>query len=105
MPPPPASEPPRRRHISSIGEAIEDLLRTYQLEGRFHEAELLNAWDRLMGAPIARRTTRLFIKNRVLYVEVDSAPLKSELTMTKTKILELLQRDLPVRVVDEVVFL
>jgi predicted nucleic acid-binding Zn ribbon protein len=105
MPQPPASEPPRRRHTSSIGEAIADLLRAYRLEDRFHEAELLNAWDRLMGAPIARRTTRIFVKNRVLYVEVDSAPLKSELSMTKGKILDLLQRDLPVRVVDEVVFL
>jgi hypothetical protein len=54
---------------------------------------------------ISNRTSKIFIKNKKLYVQINSAPLKNELSMSKSKILEMLNRDVSADVVEEVIFL
>jgi len=96
---------PRKSEITPIGEAIDSLLQAYKINGRFDEAALISAWEEVMGKPIANRTERLFIKKDVLFVEISSAPLKHELSMSKQKIIANFAAHLGKRVVNEIVFI
>lgn len=89
----------------TIGEALQDLLQTYQIKARFDEASLVASWERLMGAPIAKRTKRVFVRNKVLFVELTSAPLKHELNNSKSKVLEIISREYGNGLLEEVVFM
>lgn len=95
----------RKPGTSTLKEAIGDLLNTYQLRGKFNETYLVTHWEKLMGNCIASRTTRIFINNKKLYLQIDSAPLKNELVMAKSKMIELLNREIGEIVVDEVIFM
>ena len=95
----------RKAEVLSLQEGIEDLLNVFKLKGKFNETHIIASWERIMGAPIAKRTMSLYIRNAKMYVKLNSAPLKHELNMSKTKILELLHRDLGEKVIDEIYFM
>lgn len=95
----------RKKDVTSVGDAIKDLLNTYRLQGKYSQVEVISAWEPLMGKPIASRTSKLFFKNDVLFVELTSAALKHELNMSKSKVLAKLQDQFGKTVVKEIVFL
>lgn len=95
----------RRSGASTVGEAMRDLLDTYKLTARYEQTQLIQSWERLMGSPIARRTDKLFIKDQKLYVKLNSAPLKQELNLSKSKILALFLQEFGEVIVTDVVFL
>lgn len=95
----------RKADTSTLKECIDDLLEYYRLKGKFNETHVIASWERIMGKPIANRTLRLFIKNKVMYVTLNSAPLKQELSLSKSKVLALLHADLGEEVLTDIVFL
>ncbi|MDF9799856.1 putative nucleic acid-binding Zn ribbon protein [Catalinimonas alkaloidigena] len=95
----------RKAETSTVGEAMRELLDTYKLKAKYEQTQLINSWERLMGAPIARRTDKVFIKDRKLYVKLSSAALKQELNMSKSKILSIFLREFGEVIVEDVVFL
>ncbi|NVK83842.1 MAG: DUF721 domain-containing protein, partial [Cytophagia bacterium] len=56
-----------------------------------------------MGTPIAKRTSKVYIKDKKLFVHIESAPLKHELNMSRDKILVLIAKELGSSIVNEVV--
>lgn len=99
------SQSGRKAEMSTVGEAMRELLDTYKLKAKFEQTQLINSWERLMGAPIARRTDKIFISDRKLYVKISSAALKQELNLSKSKIMSLFMREFNELIVDDVVFL
>lgn len=96
---------PRKADTSTFGEALHELLNAYQLNAKYEQTKLINSWGRLMGEPIAKRTDKLFINNQKLYVKLNSAALKQELNMSKSKILSLFIREFGEVLIEDVVFL
>ena len=95
----------RRADVATVGEAMRELLDAYQLTARYEQTQLIQSWERLMGHAVARRTDKLFIKDRKLYVKLNSAPLKQELNLSRSKILALFLREFGEVIVEDVVFL
>jgi len=88
-----------------IGQAIQQLLNRYHIKSKFDEANLINSWESLVGKPVAKRTKRLYIRNKVLFVELESPALKNDLSIHKSKIIDLLQKEFGPEVVKELVFM
>ena len=65
----------------------------------------IGIWQELMGPTIASRTDRMFIKKKTLYVNINSAPLKQELNMSKTKVLKLINEKMGIEVIEDAKFL
>ncbi len=95
----------RRADISPQKEAIDDMLKAYKLSGKVNETKVIESWETIMGKPIAARTTDLKFKYKKLYVTLNSAPLRQELAMSKSKMIELLNREFSEKVVEDIVFL
>lgn len=89
----------------TLKEAFNEMFETYNLKNKFNETHIIASWEKLMGKPIARRTTRIFIKNKKMFVEISSAPLKHELSMSKTRVLEILNKEIGEEVLVEIVFI
>ncbi len=95
----------RQSEVSSLGEAIDAYLSAYRLKDRYQEAGIIVSWAELMGAPIAHYTKQIFIKEKTLFVEISSAPLKNELLMSKNQIIKILNQNAEGSLVEEVIFL
>lgn len=87
----------------SLKEAIDQLLKAYKLDDKMAEKRLISSWDNVMGAMISKHTKDLFIRNKQLFVTLDSSALRNELSMAKTKIVKLLNDEVGQEVINEVI--
>ena len=85
--------------------AIDAFLKDARMEQKFGHEHIKLAWAEIMGAPIAKRTTKLFVKNNKLYIELNSAPLKQELMMSREKVLERVHEFAGGKSIQQVIFL
>lgn len=69
-----------------IGKIINQLIDDYKLRDKLLEVNLPHAWEKLMGAAIAKRTLGLTLKNGILTIRISSAPLKNDLIFEKESI-------------------
>lgn len=95
----------RKKEATPLGEAFQDLLKSYRLEATYQEKVLLGSWPTLMGKTIADRTGNLYIKDKKLFVKISSGPVKKELQLNKSKVIALIESEVGKGIVDDVVFL
>lgn len=88
-----------------IGDAIQHLLSSFHIKSKFDEANLIASWERLAGKPIAKRTKKLYIRGKVLFVELESPSMKNDLNLHKRQIIEILQKEFGVDVISEIVLM
>lgn len=95
----------RKSNLSTVGESINELLQVYRIQNKFDATRITSSWENLMGTPIAKRTKRVFIKDRKLFVELSSAPLKHELNLSKRMILDIFDKEFGRKVLDDIIFI
>jgi len=88
----------------TIKQAIGEMLKAYRLDGKLAEVRLVQSWEKVMGVMIARHTAEVSVRNKKLYVRLDSAALRQELSYGREKILNLLNEEAGTRVIEDIVF-
>ncbi len=86
-----------------MGQAIRELLNSYRLTTKFDEASLINSWERMAGKPIARRTRKLYIRDRVLFVELESPSMKQDFLLHKAQVLEMFKKEFGAGVISDII--
>ena len=87
----------------TIKQAIDELLRTYRIDGKMAELKLIGSWEKIMGVMIAKHTTDIFIRNKHLFVKLDSAALRQELSFSKERIVKMLNDAAGGQIIEQVV--
>lgn len=95
----------RKTNDKPIKEAIEQMLQVYKLKRKFDETSLVAAWPEMMGPAVANRTRQLYIRDKKLFIRVESSVLKNELVMIRSQILEKMNERAGSRVLEEIVFM
>lgn len=89
----------------TLKEAILQLLKTYNLQNGINETKLINSWENIAGKMITNHTEDLYIKNKKLFIKLDSPALKHELSFAKTKLIKSLNEAVKQQVIEDIVFL
>jgi len=74
------------------------------LDKPLNEKRLIDAWPIVLGANIVQYTSELSIKNRVLYVGLNSSVLRHDLFLSRDEIKESLNKHVGVDVIIDIVF-
>jgi predicted nucleic acid-binding Zn ribbon protein len=93
----------KKNDIHSLGDAIRQMLNSYQLSTKFDEANLINSWERIAGKPIASRTKKLYIRNKVLFVEFQSPSMKHDFHLHKNEVLEMLKKEFGAGIITDII--
>ncbi len=86
-----------------LKQAIEEMLREYRLEDKFTEVKIQAAWQKIVGNIVFKHTKAIYLRNGILYLVLTSAALNQEISYSKTKIIEKINRKLGKAVVREIV--
>jgi|SRR5690606_6451563 len=70
-----------------INDAIEKWIETYRLRSKYDASSIVNAWPDIIGKAIANRTQQIYIRDKKLFVKVESAVIKNELAMMRRQII------------------
>ena len=93
-----------RSNIQTLRQVIEKFLRETPLQGKLNERRLIESWEEIMGKPVARVTNKMYIRDRILYVHLNSSVMRNELYMLKDEILEKLNQKAGEDVIKDIVF-
>lgn len=94
----------RRSKTISIAEAIKDYTREMNLDGKLNEAGLINSWEEIVGKAISSRTSKMYIKDHILHVHLNSSVVRNELVMLRQAILEKLNSKAGTEVIKDIIF-
>lgn len=95
----------RKPGVQPLKEAIDLMIEKYRLRTKYDQSYVVAHWTKIMGTTIGSRTKNIYIKNRTLFLQIESAPLRSELLRAKSKIIELINREMNSDLIDEVMFI
>lgn len=88
----------------TLKQAIEALINQYKIEERISETIVLSDWEKIVGKMISRHTKNIYIKKKVLFVELDNAALRNELSYAKTRLITAVNKSLKTEAITEIVF-
>ncbi len=76
----------RRSKTISLAEALKDYINEMNFGEKLNEAGILNSWEEVVGKAISLRTTRIYIRDHVLYVHLNSSVVRNELIMLRQEL-------------------
>jgi predicted nucleic acid-binding Zn ribbon protein len=93
----------RRSKTIPLSEAIKDYISEMNLGGKLSEVGIINSWEEIVGKAISSRTTRIYIKDHILYVHLNSSVVRNELLMLRDVLKEKLNEKAGSEVLKEIV--
>jgi predicted nucleic acid-binding Zn ribbon protein len=91
----------RASNEQNMGDALSMWLDRYRLRKGTENTEVLQAWDQILGPSVTRQTTKKKVQNRVLVVQLDSAVVRKELLMVKSKIISSINEHVGRQAIDD----
>ena len=76
----------RRSNTQSLSEILREYIKDNRIERKLKEVDVVESWEDLLGKTVARYTRNIYIRNKVLYVEISSSVVKNELFMMREEI-------------------
>ncbi|HUX54739.1 MAG TPA: DUF721 domain-containing protein [Williamwhitmania sp.] len=93
----------RNSNSKTIGAILKDLIKEQNLQPGLDKARIILAWPEVVGLNVARETLKVSVHNRVLFVSLRSAIVRSELLMLRKDIVAAINRKVGYSVIDDVV--
>ena len=94
----------RKSNTQPLGDVIHDYLKSLDIDNKLQEIRLIDNWPKVVGLSVAKKTDRLFIKNRVLFVYLNSSIVRSELLRIREGLIKALNDQAGMKLIDEIVF-
>ena len=93
----------RRSKTISLAEALQDYIKELNLETRLKETRAVESWESIVGKAIASRTSKVYIKEGILYVYLNSSIVRNELSMIREAIRERVNKEARSEIIREIV--
>jgi predicted nucleic acid-binding Zn ribbon protein len=93
----------RRSKTISLAEAMQDYIREMNLGEKLKEVSVINSWEEMVGKAISSRTSKVYIKEGILYVHLKSSIVRNELMMVREALREKLNGNAGGEVIKEIV--
>ncbi len=93
----------KKHNDQNIRDALKEMINDLRIKPKLHQIKLPDIWAQLMGPGIAGYTRSIRLRNKKLYLQIDSAPLRQELSYGKEKIRDLLNEQLGEEAIKEVI--
>lgn len=82
--------------------AIDQLLRAYGYQPQLDELEVIKVFEEQVGQMFRNHTKNIAFKDRVLYIQLDSAALKQELSYVKEGLIQRINQQIGKTLVEKI---
>jgi hypothetical protein len=93
----------RRSKTISLAEAVKDYITEMNIGGKLSEAGVINSWEEIVGKAISSRTSKIYIKDHILFVHLNSSVVRNELLMLRQVLKDKLNEKAGAEVVKDIV--
>lgn len=83
------------KHNDQIfGDVLKNMVKEMKISPKLHELKIKKFWQEVMGTTINNYTKEIKLRRRKLFITIESAPLRQELTYGKEKLLKVLNKEI-----------
>lgn len=93
----------RKDNDQTLKEAIQDFLKSENMDGKLTEINIINNWEKIVGKLIAGQTSKMYFHDGKLHLQITSAPLRQELNYQRFKLVELVNKEARRELIKDVV--
>ncbi|MDR1681666.1 MAG: DUF721 domain-containing protein [Prevotellaceae bacterium] len=93
----------KRQQAQPLKDILQQIIRHDGMEPQLQQARILSHWDALTGEAVARATRSKYIRDRKLFVHLNSSIVRQQLFMLRDELVEKLNREEGTPVIDELV--
>ena len=93
----------RKNDNLPLSEALKDFIKENKLQHGIDKVNAREAWVNLMGKGVNNYTTGIELRHGTLYVSLSSSVLREELSLGKSKIMEMLNEELGKNLIKKIV--
>jgi predicted nucleic acid-binding Zn ribbon protein len=93
----------RRSQTISLAEAMQDYIKEMNLGPKLKEISLIDSWETMVGKAISSRTSKVYIKDKILFVHLKSSIVRNELMMIREALREKLNNQAGEEIIKEIV--
>lgn len=83
-----------KKNDRPIKDVLQNYIKQNKIDGGYSNSKLQKIWFEKMGTSINNHTKKIYLAKGKLYVTLDSAPLKHELMMGKSKLIDILNKEM-----------
>lgn len=93
-----------RKNTQSLRDIIKQVVKDQHLESKLYETRVINIFPEVVGRGICSHTKNLFVKDAVLYVQIDSSVVRNELRLMRQSLISRLNENLGKDIIKDIVF-
>jgi len=94
----------RRSNTQSLSDVLKEYIKSTRIERKLKEVDVVESWENLLGKTIAHYTRNIYIRNKILYVEISSSVVKNELFMMREEICRKINENAGEDLVSRIIF-
>ncbi|MBN1597412.1 MAG: DUF721 domain-containing protein [Bacteroidales bacterium] len=94
----------RKSNTQPLKSVLREYIEALGHRRKLKEVNLITSWENLMGKAISNHTKNIYIKNKTLFVKLDSSVLKNELLMNREKIIDHLNSHAGESIIEKIIF-
>lgn len=94
----------RTSNEAPLKEVLDRWLKAYGYDSKMKELDIIKAWPEMMGTAVAHRTNEIYIKNKKLFLKMDSAVMRDELAHGKQVIIQRINEEAGFEMINDVWF-
>lgn len=87
----------------SLKDALKEMLEVYRLKAKLNQTKINAVWIKLMGTSINKYTREIKLRRNKLYITIESASLRQELSYGKEKIIKIINEELGEDYIEDVI--
>lgn len=93
----------KKNNLIKLGDAINQLFKQEKLDVKISQFTIKNGWKDIVGEVIAKSTTEIFFNDKIIFVSLNSAALKHELSFRKEEIVANINKFCGYKLVEQIV--
>lgn len=94
----------RKSNTQPLKSVIREYIEAIGHHRKLKEVSIVSEWKKLMGPVIYKHTKKIYIKNKTLFVYLDSSVIRNELMMHSEKIIQHLNEHTGESTIEKVMF-
>lgn len=92
----------RKYTDQSLKSIIGEMLKSTGMDRKYTELEIVECYYRTVGNVIANKTLSARVNGKTLYLKFDSAPLRHEISLQKSKLINLINESMGQQLLNEI---
>jgi len=93
----------RKKNTQKIEDVIKEYLKALKIDDKLKEVHVIKSRDEVVDKTIATSTSNIFIKDRKLFVKLNSSVIRNELFMLRDGLKKALNDKAGEQIIDEII--